>query len=340
MSPSFTEHDIVAIGGSAGALDPLREIVRALPEKYRGSIFIVLHASYDAPNLMPQLLAQFTQLPVTVPEDKERFRHGHIYVAPPDFHLLIEDGRVRVTRGPRENRHRPAIDPLFRSAAKSCGERVIAVLLSGALDDGTAGFLAVKIRGGVTIAQDPNEAMFPSMPLNAIQHAGADYVLPAAEIAATLADMAEARNTPESPTRESSMSENVEKEAKKANLEVDANAEAREGRPSVFACPECHGVLWEVENGEILRFRCRVGHSYTAQSLRVALSEASEEALWMAMRALDEKADLLRRVAARSPSGLAARQLEEAESLEKHARQIREMLIQSQDEERAQGTSA
>jgi two-component system chemotaxis response regulator CheB len=319
--------DIVVIGGSAGALEPLKRIVARLPPDLTAALFVVIHISSDFPSVLPEILSSAGSLPSLHPSDGQRIEKGVIYVAPPDRHLLIGDGFVKVTRGPRENRHRPAVDPLFRTAARAYGNRVLGIVLSGQLDDGSAGLMAVKIRGGLGIVQDPSEAFCPEMPSRALQYASADYVLRAEEIAELLS-----RSADNGSAGSSGGQMHNRPEADKANLEIDANRE-KEGQPSPFACPECHGVLWELDEGKMLRFRCRVGHAYTAAALNSAFSESTEDALWASMRSLEEKAALLKRLANRSVGEkLAAAYEEEAAACDKHVESIRRMLIETQEE--------
>lgn len=326
---SGERRDIIVIGGSAGALEALRSLVGFLPPDLDAAIFLTLHVSSDYPSVLPILLRDVGPLPAFHPKDKEPIRAGSIYVAPPDLHLLIERGRVRTSRGPRENRHRPAVDPMFRTAARAYGARVAGVILSGQLDDGSAGLLAVKMAGGLTVVQDPAEAVCPEMPSRAIRYAGAEHVLRIAEIAKLIVSLSKA-TSPAAPSKEEElMADELTNEVNAANLESEP--EKRTGKPSAFSCPECHGVLWELEEGEHLRFRCRVGHAYTASALRVALSESTEDALWAAMRVLKEKASLLRRMSARTAEHAAARYRDEAEGFENHAETIREILIENQN---------
>lgn len=330
--------DIVVIGGSAGSLESLEQIVSTLPPGFPASIFVVIHLSADFPSTLHERISRPGLLPATEAVDGEPIRHGHIYMARPDYHLEIASGRVRVLRGPRENRHRPAIDPLFRSAAREFGTRVVGIILSGFHDDGATGLYAVRQRGGIAIVQDPRDASSPEMPASAIRYANPHYVLRINEIAAQLVQLA--RPTPAQVAmpnkKKSSRKGSIHKISRKtsrrdqpqANLKAAYNDEG-EGTPSVFACPECHGVLWELKNGKIVRFRCRVGHSYSQDSLASELSQSCEAALWAAMRALEEKAALQRRVADSLSQGHAsARRLRDQSSADEvSARVIREMIL-------------
>ena len=335
MAISAVKRDVVVIGGSAGALGPLKCIASVLPEGMPAAVFVVLHLSSDFPSYIPEILSRSGLLKARHPDDGEKIEKGTIYVAKPDFHLLVEDGRIRVTRGPRENRHRPAIDPLFRTAARAYGSRVIGVLLSGQLDDGAAGIMAVKMRGGLTIVQHPNEALSSDMPMNAMRNAQPDYVLPSAEIGRMIAKCVPITE----PQEEAGSME--EKRTRKRSSEPDvADLSApverpKEGKPSEFACPECHGVLWEEKEGELVQYRCRVGHAYTESSLVGEMSQAAEAALWASLRALSEQSALLKRMASRCTEPLASRYRDQASGFDEHCETIRNILLQDEQTEAA-----
>ena len=323
----FHPRDIVVIGGSAGCLAPLKTLISGLPAGLPMAIFITVHVSSEAPGLLPAILTHAGRIPAVHPLCKQPIMKSTIYVAPPDQHLLIEDGCVLTSRGPRENLHRPAIDPLFRSAARVYGPRVIGIILSGLLNDGSSGLMAVKSRGGLAVVQDPAEAAFPEMPERAWHYAGAEYVLPVSGIERLLINSVNGHAKLSLPRRAKPADQALALETRNASLENQPVKEQL-GMPSVYACPDCHGVLWEVDEEKLLRFRCRVGHSYTAEALNVALSQSMESALWTAMRALEEKADLLRRMAARADRRAATRFAEQAESYHQHAAALRNMLVQ------------
>jgi two-component system chemotaxis response regulator CheB len=253
-------HDIIVIGASAGGVEALVILVRALPPELPAAVFIVLHIPAESPNLLAGILKRSGPLDALEPVDGMPIELRHIYVAPPDRHMLIKLDKIRVVRGPSENRHRPAIDPLFRSAAQAYGPRVVGVILTGALDDGTAGLLAVKRRGGVAIVQDPKEALFPSMPSSALAHVQVDRISPLAGIGPLLAELA---NTEVPLEQVESVPRDIQKETALTEMDI-AMMENQEhiGTPSTFSCPECGGILWELEEGGLLRFRCRVGHAF------------------------------------------------------------------------------
>lgn len=282
---------MVVIGASAGGVEALSRLVRNLPADFPAAVCIVLHIAPSSPSLLPHILGRQRTLPVRSAEEGERYEPGTVYVAPPDHHLVIgEGGILRVVHGPRENRHRPAVDPLFRSAALHFGNRAVGVILSGTLDDGTAGLRAIKQRGGIAVVQDPKDALYPGMPLNAIEHVHVDHVLPLELIALKLVEIV-SQEPPRYPPDE--RDDDLIAETRIASLEADAlQDDDRPGKPSPFSCPDCGGVLWELAEGDYVRFRCRVGHAYSPETMIGAQDDVLEEALWTAMKTLEESARL------------------------------------------------
>lgn len=275
--------DIVVIGASAGGVEALQRLVHALPENYPGTIFVVLHVG--PVSILPELLTRAGKVKAIAAENGVAYQPNHIYVAPPNRHLLIEDGVMKLDAGPRENSARPAIDPLFRSAARTFRSRLAGVILSGTLDDGAAGLFAVKARGGVAIVQDPLEAASPEMPVNAMRFVEVDCCAAVDEISRLLVKLASASATP-GETDLPLMNEN-EQEL------LDHPKITKEPPPAekriLLACPECNGALYEQKNGELAQFMCHVGHSYSPLSLSEAHKEALERALWTAVRSLNER---------------------------------------------------
>jgi two-component system, chemotaxis family, protein-glutamate methylesterase/glutaminase len=287
--------DIIVVGTSSGGIEALQQIARGLPRDFGGSLFVVLHTSPESPGFLPQILESAGPVPATNAADGERIRPGRIYVAPPDYHLLVEPGRVRVAKGPKENRFRPAIDPLFRSAAQTYGPRVVGVVLTGNLDDGAAGLWAVKRLGGTSVVQDPEDALFPSMPRNAMRLAKVDHCVPLAGVAPLLVELAGARVAEEGAR---DVPEEMEIEVKIAMEDNALGAGiTRLGEPSIYACPDCHGVLLQVKEGGHVRFRCHTGHAYSPDSLLAEITETVEDSLWSSIRAIEETIMLLRQMA-------------------------------------------
>ncbi|MEH1872782.1 chemotaxis protein CheB [Nostoc sp.] len=325
------EQNIIVVGTSAGGVEALTYLVKNLPPDLNAVVIIVLHVSSHGTSVLPKILSRAANLPVSHAQNGEAIVHGRIYVAPPDYHLLVEQGYLRLTRGAKENRCRPAIDPLFRSAARTYGQRVIAVLLTGMLDDGTAGLMAVKMRGGVAIVQNPDDALFSDMPRNAIENVeDIDHIVPLSDIPSILVGLV---NIPMEIEPENPIPSKMEFETEIAQLNLEAveNESDRPGKASTFGCPDCGGILWEVEEGNLLRFRCRTGHAYSAKTLLNKQSDAIEEALWIALRALEEKASLSHRLAlrmeARNLPFAAQRLKEEAHSALERSAIIREVLL-------------
>ncbi|MDQ1514477.1 MAG: two-component system, chemotaxis family, protein-glutamate methylesterase/glutaminase [Actinomycetota bacterium] len=292
--------DIVVVGASAGGVETLSRLMADLPEDLPASVFVVLHMAPNTGTALPRILARQTKIPVDHPVDGEAIRPNRIYVAVPDRHLVLSGGTVRVTRGPKENGHRPSVDTLFCTAAAEYGARVAGVVLSGTGGDGTVGLRAIHAQGGAAIVQDPDEALFPGMPQRALAGDHPDFVAPVGEIAVVLSKLAhdelydQGRSTP--------LPGALAAELRWANPEVEAPAPTDPpfGSPSGFTCPECHGGLWEIDDGGLPRYRCRVGHGFSAESLFATQGSDVEVAMWTAYRALEERAAFCRRLAERA----------------------------------------
>ncbi|MGH2415855.1 MAG: chemotaxis protein CheB, partial [Microcystaceae cyanobacterium] len=226
-------HDILVIGASAGGIEALKQLVQALPKNLPAAVLVVVHIAAHSTSWLPRILNRSGVLKATHPKDDETIEHGHIYVAPPDRHLIVKRGCIHLARGPKENNCRPAIDVLFRTAAEVYGPRVVGVVLSGTLDDGTAGLVAVKKRGGVAVVQDPGDALFDGMPRSAIENVDVDYILPVSKMAAVLVKLA---NGPTSEEAVESVSNDMEVETDMAELELEAMQNPdRPGTPSPYA---------------------------------------------------------------------------------------------------------
>ena len=325
-SPS-PHRDIIVLGASAGGVQALCEVIGSLPPNLPAAIFVVLHIAAHGRSAMPAILSRAGCLPASHPEDGEKIVPGRIYVAPPDRHLVMEDSTVCLSRNAAENGHRPAVDVLFRSAARQYGRRVIAVVMTGNLDDGTAGLALVKRLGGVAVVQDPEDADYPSMPESAIAHVEVDYVVPVANIGSLLDRLVheplpeqDEELAPEEREEVSDMSEQEERDGSVA------------GEPAGLVCPDCGGSLFEKPGVEPLHFRCRTGHAYSPESLIARQTDGLEAALWASMRALQENAALARRMERRARqnggNGVGERYHKRAEDAEKHARFLRTLLQQ------------
>ncbi|MEA2779919.1 MAG: two-component system, chemotaxis family, protein-glutamate methylesterase/glutaminase [Rhodospirillaceae bacterium] len=317
--------DIIVIGASAGGLQALQHLMKDLPADLPAAVFVVMHIGTSTH--LAGILDRAGGLPVSQAKSGDPIETGHVYVAAPDMHLLLHDGHLLLRRGPRENLARPAIDPLFRTAACTFGARVIGVVLSGALNDGTAGLQAVKRCGGIAIIQDPADALVPDMPLSAKRYVDVDYSVPIAEMGDLLARLVAepAGKTPEIPF-------DVKVEATIATQELaDMDTEDRLGVRSRFSCPECHGSLWEIGDGRILRYRCHIGHAFTGHGMMAAQAQEVEQLLEKLLRSHSERAELARRMAERERTDhrdrLADRLEERARDYQRDAELMRELLV-------------
>lgn len=288
---------IIVIGASVGGVEALRALAAGLPADLPAAVFVVLHIGAHQSEL-PDLLNHAGALPAIHPQNGDTIHSGHIYVAPPDHHLTVEPGYMRLTKGPRENWARPAIDPLFRTAAHAYGANVIGVILTGALNDGTAGLYEVKEQGGTTIVQDPADAMNASMPRSALAHVAIDHCLPLAGMPQLLVRLAHERAAP-----------SLDQPALTTSRGQVMTANYTHEQPVAITCPDCGGALRRTELGSLTQFRCHIGHVYTAEVMMEAQSAATEQSLEAAMRSLRERTELCRQMAekaqaANDPSAL------------------------------------
>ena len=323
------ERRLIVIGASAGGVEALSRVVAALPEDLGAAVAVVLHISTSGTSVLPQILDRAGSLKAVRATDGDPVRHGCIHVAPPNHHLVVRDGVFGIDSGPRENGHRPAVDPLFFTAAREYGPAAIGVILTGTLDDGAAGLAAIKLAGGVAVVQDPDDALYAGMPASALERTAADHVVPLAEIGELLVSLV-GGDPPEQPVTE------IPREPADPGGELDAGRAMAGGEASGLSCPECGGSLWFVSEGGADRFRCRVGHAYSEQSLAEEQGRALEMAMWAALRALEERAALMRRMARRAvESGherTAVRFTEQATDLDDRAATIRRSVIPSRVE--------
>lgn len=325
----MAERALVVVGASAGGVEALQTLIAGLPPTFPAAVLVVLHIPAHTPSHLHAILARAGMLPVMPAEDGAAILPGHVYVARHDRHLLVEGERLRLTRGPKENRMRPAVDVLFRSAAYSAGPRAIGVLLSGTLDDGTAGLWAIKDRGGVALVQSPEDALFASMPESALQHVVVDYSLPISDIPAVLTSLVREQRAAQEWLQ---ASEAMELETAIA-LEGNAlqRGVMRLGPVSGNTCPDCHGVLVRIQEGPIVRFRCHTGHAFSLQTLLAEVDEAIDTTLWGAVRAIEERILLLQELeqAARDQQDLVMAQecAAQARTTAQHVQKIRELVL-------------
>src|SRR5215471_17629239 len=298
--------DIVVIGTSAGGLGALREIVSALPADLPASVFVVMHSAPEHGTRLAEILSGWGALPAHIAVHGERIRSGQIYVAPNDNHLTLHRDFVRVTRGPKENGHRPAVDPLFRTAARMYGNRVVGVVLTGNLSCGTEGLQAIKAAGGVAVVQSDPE--YSGMPQSARLHVEVDRLVPMDRMSDVLTELV---TEPIPETAESEVT----------------GPRTLAAQPSPIVCPACNGSMTETVEGGLLRFRCHVGHAFGVDSLLAEQSESLEAALWASVRALEETAQLADRLAVSGERKLSPRFREKASALRQHASLIQDILL-------------
>ncbi|MBB5712517.1 chemotaxis protein CheB [Sphingomonas xinjiangensis] len=307
------KRDIIAIGGSAGSGAVLKRLVDALPADFPASVFVSTHIPANSPGFLSEILSSRSAIPVSQAIEGQPIERGHVYVAAPDRHLLLVDGTIRLGEGPRENMVRPAIDPLFRSAALAYGSRVVGVVLTGMLNDGASGLHAIKSCGGTAVVQSPLDAEAEQMPVAALEATDVDHVVPSADLAALLVKIA---GTEAGPQRGSS-------EDLRLDVQIAAGVRLGSGNlrkiasPSALSCPDCHGVLSEIHNSRPLRYRCQIGHAYTADVL-VSRGDEVDEAVRVAMRVMEERVTLVERMAldARQTGRAAVAELYEARAEE------------------------
>lgn len=323
----MANRDIITIGASAGGVEALTELAASLPADLPASVFAVVHLSAQSPSMLSEVLGRRSALPVEQASDRAEIRRGRIYVAPPDQHLMIDRSYIYLTRGPRENRVRPSVDPLFRSAAVVHGPHVIGVVLSGTLDDGTSGMVAIKRCGGVAVVQDPDDAAFSDMPRSAIEHTEVDYRVPVSQMAQLLVRLAEGvPGKPLPPPQELLAEVEIARSGKSTTERTDEI-----GDLVPLTCAECGGPLWQIRGDRVLRFRCREGHSYTAKTLVSEMSDNIEQSLWVAVQTMDERTRMLERLAEsemrREHERSAASFRNRAEEARRHANHLREFLL-------------
>jgi two-component system chemotaxis response regulator CheB len=288
----MANRDILAIGTSAGGVDALVFLAARLQRNLPASVLVTIHLPRHSRSSLDEVLTRAGPLPATFAADGDALRKSHIYIAPPDRHLIVDGDRISLGEGPRENNARPAIDPMLRSAAVCCGSRTIGVVLTGTLGDGASGLWTVHRSGGITVVQDPKDAAFAEMPMTALNRAKPDHIAALKDIPSLLASLAhepagEAKTLPRS----------IQFEVEIARTgRSDMEHMDKFGRRSVLSCPDCGGVMWEIDEGDLSRFRCHVGHTYTAELMSLALDENLRHALASAVRALEERAALARKL--------------------------------------------
>ncbi|WP_024519375.1 chemotaxis protein CheB [Bradyrhizobium sp. Tv2a-2] len=318
--------DVLAIGTSAGGFEALRFLAGEFSPGFPASVLVVIHLSSQFRSTLDAILTQAGPLQATFAVDGEKLERGHIYIAPPERHLLVESEELRLGLGPRENNARPALDPLFRSAALCCGARTIGAVLTGTLGDGAAGLLALKQSGGITVVQDPSDAAFPEMPTTALTRSQPNHVVGLAGMPALFEKLVrQPEGEPMPVTGAIEYEVEIARGGRGSMSQMD-----RIGRRSVLACPDCHGVMWEIDEGELVRYRCHVGHAYSAELMSLSLDDNLRRAFGSALRALDERISLARKLEEQaSGSGrtqIAESWAEKAREFEQEAKVIRDSI--------------
>ena len=319
MPAAENGHDIVVVGASAGGIEALKELVGALPGDLAASVFVVLHLPAGGTSVLPDILTRAGQLPAEHVHDGVAITRSRIFVAPPDCHVQITDGTAEAVAGPKENGHRPAIDPLFRSAAHAFGPRAVGIILSGTLDDGTLGMRAIKAHGGVGLVQDPKSALHRGMPESAIAYASPDRIGTPRKLAEWIVELA--NDDVENEDLEGAVTAmNHEHEVAK---QTDEHPHA--GEASGLTCPECGGAIWREEEAKVVSFRCRVGHKYTAETFALEQGRTVEAAVWASLRLIEERVVLMRQLAERfkGQPRTTMNFTQKADDLERHAVALR-----------------
>ena len=329
LNVSDTKHPfIIVIGASAGGLNAVIELVCQLPDKINAAVFIVLHLSRTAiGDVLVTKIQKKTSLPCILAQDQKAIEPGHIYVGPPDVHLIVKENEMTLGRGPAENRFRPSIDVLFRSAAVSSREKVIGIVLSGLLNDGTIGMNAIKKCGGYCIVQDPNEAEYPDMPLAVLENMEVDYCTSLKNMPDAILDII---NNAE--TKQVSIPENILKESKLSERSATTlEGVSQLGERSLYSCPDCGGGLWQIENGKTKHYRCHIGHTYSERDLLIKQTEETENTLWVAVRMMEERKLLLNKLARehhdRGLQRLNSEYNKRVKDLDQHIAKLKELLF-------------
>jgi len=325
-------HNIIVIGTSAGGMEALVKVLEPLPADLPAAIFVVQHLSADADiQYLRKRLTKHTDLSCVIGEHNTHIAYGAVYLAPPDHHLLIDEKHILVAKGPRENQFRPAIDPLFRSAAAFHGSKTIGVILTGYLNDGLIGMESVKRSGGFTVVQEPLDAEYPDLPRNILRQMQVDHAVPVSQMGALLEKLVhqpaqDSVTVPQDIVMEAKIAQRIMINSENADLsELD-----QLGKRVPYSCPDCGGALWELtqNKGDVKRFRCHTGHTYTDYTLLGGMNSALEETLWVAMRSLEERRSMLLSMA-NQESGLnkwANMQRERADEMKTHIERIRRIL--------------
>jgi two-component system chemotaxis response regulator CheB len=322
----MANRDVLAVGTSAGGVEALLFLAKRLPPNFPAAVLVTIHLPRHARSSLDEVLSNAGPLPASFAKDGDQLKNGRIYIAPPDRHLLLDGDRLALGVGPRENNSRPAIDPMLRSTALCCGSRAVGVVLTGTLGDGASGLWALRQCGGVTVVQDPKDAAFAEMPMTALNRAAPDHVVRLADLPALLNSLAQQpAGEPVPAPRNTRYEVEIAKSGRSSMDEMDGL-----GRRSVLSCPDCGGVMWEIDEGEMVRYRCHVGHTYAAELMSVAMDESLRRALATALRALEEREALARKLHRQAISSghrlLAENWAEKAQEFERETKVIRDSI--------------
>jgi two-component system chemotaxis response regulator CheB len=331
MATSFKPDFYITVGASAGGLNAVTELVSSLPTNLKAAVFVVLHLSkIGVGDFLIHRLQKYTNYTCVIGAEGMEIEGNTIYLAPPDKHLLIKDDHIVLGLGPAENRWRPSVDVLFRSAAVAKTNKVIGIVLTGYLNDGTSGMDAIKRSGGVCIVQDPHEAEYPDMPLSVIEHMEVDHCISLKEMGSTIEQIIE-----HSRSVQIEAPEDVKVESMIAERVVTSVSTVEQiGETTNFVCPDCGGGLWRMPHDAVERFRCHIGHSYTMNDFILKQGEKLEATLWVALRMMEERKNVLEKVKEREDKkGLkrvASTYNDRIDELEKHVDILKHVLFNTQ----------
>ena len=303
MTAAAPVRDLVAVGASAGGVEALKTLVAGLPADLPATVLVALHLPVDSRSYLPEILQRRSSLQVVLAEDGLPVVPGQVVVAHPDAHLLVVDDRIVLGRGPRENGSRPSHDAMLRAAALARGPRAVGVVLTGLLDDGAAGLGVLSRYGGACLVQDPDDAEFASMPRAALAAVPTARAVPLAALAAEVTTLVKQQPAGTPDVDEVVRLRDAAELASALGREPEMPDGSSPGTPSPYACPDCHGVLNQIPDPGVLRFRCRTGHAWSAENLVAQQDTDVEEALWTALRVLEERGEMSRKLAEQARQG-------------------------------------
>jgi two-component system chemotaxis response regulator CheB len=323
------EKFIVAIGASAGGTTILPELLKQLTDDIKVAAFVVMHLSKQSiGDLLVKRLQKYTSFTCKIPMHGETIKEQHVYIAMPDHHLMVSQNKILLGHGPMENRYRPSIDALFRSAAVNFAPKVIGIILTGMLEDGASGMYAIQKSGGVCIIQDPGEAKYSDMPQAVLNTLKPDYAIPVSEMGGAIKD---AISNLKRKKKGKIPSDIIKEAAIAERVNIGIEEVKNPGEVSVISCPDCGGSLWEMKGNGFTRYRCHLGHAYSQEGLVSSMEVSTESTLWTALRIIEERRNLLRQIGNKESkngkSTLAATYLKRSAELEAHIGKLKEILF-------------